>query len=44
MERAEVLDDYFEDITIVEENVDESAGWQRIDGLPGLWKRLLDEA
>ena len=44
MERAEVLDDYFEDITIVEEDVDEAAGWQRIDDLPGLWERLLDEA
>ena len=44
MERAEVLDEYFEDITIVEEDVDEAAGWQRIDDLPGLWERLLDEA
>jgi hypothetical protein len=44
MERTEVLDNYFEDITIVEEDVDEAAGWQRIDGLPELWERLLDEA
>jgi len=44
MERAEVLDDYFEDITIVEEDVDEVAGWQRIDDLPGLWEQVLDEA
>lgn len=44
MERAEVLDDYFEDITIVEEDVDEAAGWQRIDDLPGLWDRVLGEA
>ena len=44
MERAEVLDNYFENITIVEEDVDEAAGWQRIDDLPGLWKRILDEA
>ena len=44
MERAEVLDDYFKDITIVEEDVDEAAGWQRIDDLPGLWKQVLDDA
>jgi len=43
MERAEVLDDYFEEITIVEEDVDEAAGWQRIDDLPGLWERTLGE-
>ena len=43
MERAEVLDDYFEEITIVEEDVDEAAGWQRIDDLPGLWKQVLKE-
>jgi hypothetical protein len=40
MERAEVLDDYFEEITIV----DEVAGWEQIDGLPGLWEQVLDEA
>lgn len=44
MERAEVLDDYFKDITIVEADVDEAAGWQRIDDLPGLWKQVLDDA
>ena len=44
MERTEVLDDYFEDITIVEEDVDETTGWQQIDDFPGLWKRALDDA
>lgn len=44
MERAAVLDDYFTEITIVEEDVDEAAGWGRIDDLPGLWERVLDEA
>ena len=43
MERAEVLDDYFEEITIVEEDVDESAGWQQINDLPGLWEQVLDK-
>lgn len=43
MERAEVLDDYFEPITVVDESVDEAAGWERIDDLPGLWDRVLDE-
>lgn len=37
IERAEVLDEYFEVITIVE-----AAGWQRIDDLPELWERVLD--
>ena len=44
MERAEVLDGYFDDITIVEEDVDEAAGWKRINDLPGLWEQVLDEA
>ncbi|MFB6227514.1 MAG: hypothetical protein ABEH88_02855 [Halobacteriales archaeon] len=44
MERAEVLDEYFEDITVVDENVDEAAGWERIDDLPGLWNRMLGES
>lgn len=34
MERREVLNDYFEAITVVEKDVDEAAGWQRIDDLP----------
>lgn len=44
MERAEVLDDYFEKITVVEEDVDETVGWQRNDNLPRLWEQVLDEA
>jgi hypothetical protein len=44
MERSKVLEDYFEDIRIVEEDVDESAGWQRIEDLPGLWERGRAEA
>jgi hypothetical protein len=44
MERAEVLDDYFTELTVVEEDVDEAAGWRRIDDLPGLWDRVLDDA
>ena len=44
MERAEVLDDYFEDITIVEEDVDETVGWERIADLLGLWDKVLDTA
>ncbi|AGB39837.1 hypothetical protein Natoc_4128 (plasmid) [Natronococcus occultus SP4] len=43
MERTEVLDDYFEDITIVEEDVEETAGWQQISDFPGLWKQVLDD-
>jgi hypothetical protein len=38
MERTEVLNDYLENITIVEEDVDETAGWQRIEDLPELWE------
>jgi hypothetical protein len=44
MERAEVLDDYFEEITIVDGNVDEADGWERINDLPEFWDRVLDEA
>ncbi len=44
MEREAVLDEYFDEITIVADDVDERAGWRRIDDLPGLWERALDEA
>jgi hypothetical protein len=44
MERAEVLDEYFEEITIVDESVDEADGWERIEDLPGLWGQVLDTA
>ncbi|WP_280538086.1 hypothetical protein [Halopenitus sp. POP-27] len=40
MERDAVLDEYFEDITIVVDDVDEAAGWTRLEDLPGLWKRV----
>lgn len=43
MERRDVLDEYFEDLTVVEADVDEAAGWERIDGLPRLWDRVLGE-
>lgn len=43
MERAEVLDDYFEDLTIVAEGVDEAAQWRRLEDLPGLWTRVLED-
>lgn len=43
MERAEVLDEYFEDLVVVDANVDATAGWERIDDLPGLWDRVLGE-
>jgi hypothetical protein len=35
MERAAVLDTYFTDLSV--EEVDEDAGWQRIDHLDRLW-------
>lgn len=37
MERAEVLEQYFTELIIVEKDVDEPAAWQRIDDLPSLW-------
>lgn len=43
MERT-VLDDYFESVTVVEENVDEAAGWARIEDLPRLWERVPSDA
>ncbi|WP_049924284.1 hypothetical protein [Halopiger djelfimassiliensis] len=44
MEREEVLDDYFETVTVVEENVDEAAGWKRIEDYPSLWEQMTSEA
>ena len=41
MEREEVLDEYFESLTIVDEDVDEAAGWGRINELPHLWEHVL---
>lgn len=43
MERRAVLEDYFEALTVVDESVDEAAGWQRIDDLPRLWDRVLED-
>jgi hypothetical protein len=39
MERT-VLDDYFDDVTVVDADVDEAEGWERIEDLPSLWDRL----
>ena len=39
MERA-VLEEYFDSVTVVEEHVDEAAGWARIDDLPSVWERV----
>lgn len=44
MEREEVLDEYFESLTVVEEDVDEAAGWRQIEDLPPLWDRVPREA
>lgn len=38
MEREAVLDRYFEGIEV--EAVDAGEGWDRIDGLPGLWEEM----
>jgi len=43
MER-EVLDDYFETVTVVDADVDEAAGWARIEDLPRLWERVPTDA
>jgi hypothetical protein len=40
MERSAVLDDYFEELTVVEADIDEADGWARIEELPGLWDRV----
>lgn len=44
MEREAVLDEYFESVTVVKEDVDPDAEWDRIASLPGLWDQLLTEA
>lgn len=44
MEREEVLDDYFDPIRVVEDDVDEAAGWRRIEDLPSLWDQVPTEA
>ncbi|WP_096388935.1 hypothetical protein [Halopenitus persicus] len=40
MEREAVLDEYFEDVTVVSEDVDETAGWKRLEDLPEFWEQL----
>lgn len=44
MEREAVLDDYFESLTVVDRDVDETAGWRRIEDLPSLWDDIEREA
>lgn len=44
MEREEVLDEYFDSLTIVDEDADEAAAWDQIDGLPQLWEQVLPDA
>jgi hypothetical protein len=39
MER-EVLEQYFDDVTVVEADVHETEGWDRIDDLPSLWESV----
>lgn len=39
MER-EVLEEYFADVTVVEADVPEAEGWERIDDLPSLWESV----
>ena len=43
MEREAVLDDYFDDLRVVED-VSEDEGWGRIADLPSLWDALGIEA
>jgi hypothetical protein len=43
MER-DVLEEYFADLTVVEEDVDEAAGWNRIEHYPSLWEAVSREA
>ena len=41
-ERAAVLDDYFDDLTF-EDMGDPGRGWEKLTGLPSLWRRVLHE-
>lgn len=43
MERK-VLDEYFEELTVVEENVDETEGRKRIESYLSLWDAVVSEA
>lgn len=40
MEREAVLDDYFTDLRVVHEDVDEAQGWATIEELPSLWAHI----
>lgn len=42
MERR-VLDEYFTDLVVVDEDVIESEGWDRIDDYPSLWDEVAEE-
>jgi hypothetical protein len=44
MERAEVLTECFTDLTVFDENIRESDGWEPIEDSPGLWNQVLDTA
>ncbi|MFQ3295192.1 MAG: hypothetical protein ACI9PP_000010 [Halobacteriales archaeon] len=44
MEREAVLDDYFEHLTVIDEDVSEPAGWERIEDLPSLWERVPERS
>jgi hypothetical protein len=44
MERDEVLDEYFDSLTIVDEDVDEATGWNRLNELPHLREQVLPGA
>ena len=42
MER-QVLDQYFDDLVVVEKDVIEAKGWERIDDYPSLWDEIAGE-
>jgi hypothetical protein len=44
MERNKVLDEYFDSLTIVDENVDKTTGWRQINDLPHLREQVLPDA
>ena len=43
MER-EVLEEYFEAVTVLEKDVDEESGWERLEDLPLLWEEVTLES
>lgn len=42
MERAEGLEDYSENSTVVVGDIDETVGWRQVEDLPELWDRTLN--